>query len=219
MSDKNLRPWANLGTERIKSFSDGVFSIVITLLVLELHVPRLDEPRSGAELIWALVALWPKIASYVASFIVIGIYWIAHHNFFHYVHHTNRNLLWLNNFYLMAVSLIAFSADMLGSYPENKVAVFAYGFNLVLVGCFLSALWYYGVTRKLVTENHGHLVLRATRVIITVPIVLYGIAMIFALINVHVSLVLFVVVPLIYITPGILELILEASARASESKR
>jgi uncharacterized membrane protein len=217
MTEKKARPWANLGTERIKSFSDGVFSIVITLLVLELHVPKLDEPHSGSELIWALLAIWPKFASYFASFIVIGIYWIAHHNFFHYVHHTNRNLLWLNNFYLMAVSLIAFSAAMLGSYPENKVAVFAYGLNLVLVGLALNALWHYGIRRKLVTEEHGLFVFRATRVIISVPVVLYAIAMGFSFVNLHVSLLLYVLVPLIYIIPGVLELILEASARASEA--
>jgi uncharacterized membrane protein len=218
MSEKAPRPWANLGTDRVKAFSDGVFSIVITLLVLELHVPKLEAPASGSELIWALVAIWPKLLTYFASFIVIGIYWIAHHNLFHYVHRSNRNLLWLNNFYLMAVSLIAFTADMLGSYPDNRVAVFFYGLNLVVVGFCLSALWAYVIKTGLVSEGHG-LVLHAIRVIVSVPVVLYSIAVVFAFINTRVSLALFFAVPLIYITPGVLELILEASAKASEKKK
>ena len=217
MADEKLRPWANLGTERIKAFSDGVFSIVITLLVLELHVPVLEVKESGSELIWALVAIWPKLLTYVASFVVVGIYWIAHHNFFHYVHRTNRSLLWLNNLYLMAVSLIAFSAGMLGSYPDNKVAVFAYGMNLVLVGSALSSMWIYVIKQKMINE-HGLLVIRATRIIVAMPVAIYFFASCMALISTRISLCLFVLVPFCYITPGILEFILEKSARASEKR-
>jgi uncharacterized membrane protein len=217
VGNEDPRPWANLGTERIKAFSDGVFSIVITLLVLELRVPTLQSPASGSELMWALVAIWPKILTYAASFIVVGIYWIAHHNFFHYTHRTNRSLLWLNHFYLMSVSLIAFSAGLIGSYPDNKVAVFFYGLNLVMVGICLSAMWAYVMKRHMVNEQ-ALLIMRATRVIVAIPIALYFLAMLAAFVNTRVSLALFVLVPLIYVTPGALEWVLEKSARAAERR-
>jgi uncharacterized membrane protein len=217
LAPENQRPWTNLGTERIKAFSDGVFSIVITLLVLELHVPVLESPSSGSELMWALVAIWPKILTYAASFIVVGIYWIAHHNFFHYTHRTNRALLWLNNFYLMSVSLIAFTAGLIGSYPGNKVAVFFYGLNLVMVGIFLSSMWAYVMKHGMVNE-HGLLVMRATRVIVAIPVALYSLAMLAAFVDTRISVALFVLVPLIYVTPGALEWVLEKSARAEERR-
>jgi uncharacterized membrane protein len=217
MANESPRPWTNLGTERIKAFSDGVFSIVITLLVLELHVPVLESPASGSELMWALVAIWPKILTYAASFIVVGIYWIAHHNFFHYTHKTNRSLLWLNHFYLMSVSLIAFTAGLIGSYPSNRVAVFFYGLNLVMVGSFLSAMWAYVMKHRMVNE-HALLIMRATRIIVAIPVALYFLAMLAAFIDTRISILLFVLVPLLYITPGALEWVLEKSARAAEGK-
>ncbi len=215
MSNKELRPWENFGTDRIKAFSDGVFSIVITILVLELHVPVIDTPGSGSELMWGLVAIWPKIVTYFATFLVVGIYWIAHHNFFHYTHRSNRGLLWLNNLYLMTVSVLAFTAGMIGSYPENKVAVFFYGLNLLLIGTALSLLWWYVIKNDMVNE-HAKLVVRATRVIIRIPMLLYFIAMLFAFVNVHVSLAIYIIVPAVYIIPGGLELVLEKSARLAK---
>jgi len=97
---------------------------------------------------WALVAIWPKILSYVASFVVVGILLDRPPNIFHYIHRSNRRLLWLNHFYLMAVSLVAFTAGVIGSYPDNKVAVFFYGLNLVMVGLALSSMWWYVITRR-----------------------------------------------------------------------
>lgn len=218
MSEPGLRPWRALGTDRTKSFSDGVFSIVITLLVLELHVPPITVKESGSELIWALVGIWPSLVTYVASFVVVGIYWIAHHNLFHYVHRVDRGLLWLNNLYLMSVSLIAFTGAMLSHYPENKVSVFFYGANLVLVGSSLTGLWAYSLRRKMLTE-HARLVLKATFIVIILPIITYLIAMLMAFINLRVSLILYIVVPAVYITPGVIEHLLEYSARLTERRK
>lgn len=217
MSLKNLRPWQNFSTDRVKSFSDGVFSIVITLLVLELHVPSLLQASSGRELGLALLALWPKLLTYIASFVVIGIYWIAHHNLFHYVQRSTRSILWINNFYLMSVSLIAFSADMLGSYPENKMAVLAYGLNLVMVGIFLNLLWYYAAGAGLIVEEHQGMMLNAVRVIIRIPVVVYAIGSLLAFVNTRLSLLLYILVPIVYVTPGLLERLLESNARAHEA--
>ena len=109
------RPVAGLSTHRIEAFSDGVFAIAITLLVLNLQVP---EIATVSELASKLGALWPKLVSYVLSFMVVGIYWVAHHNTFHYIKRSDRNLLWLNILMMLFVVFIPFPAALLGQYPQ-----------------------------------------------------------------------------------------------------
>ena len=213
------RLWTDFGTERLKAFSDGVFSIVITLLVLELKVPHLDAPEDWEELVWALSSLWPKLLAYVASFVVVGIYWLAHHNAFRYISRTKRPLLWINNFYLMSVSLIAFSAAMLGEYPNNKLASMLYGLNLVLVGLCLLGLWHYATANGLVDDHHHPKVLRATKLLSVVPVVLYSLATLLSLVSVKLALLMYVLVPTLYVMPGLLERFLEAAAKRAEAER
>src|SRR6266480_1695989 len=81
-------------TARIEAFSDGVFAIAITLLVLELKVPREHEP---GELAPALLALWPSYLAFLTSFATIGIMWINHHRLFNLIHRSNQGLLIANS--------------------------------------------------------------------------------------------------------------------------
>src|SRR5580693_5887341 len=83
------------GVERLEAFSDGVFSIAITLLVLEIHVPPMDAAGSGG--LWrALAEQWPSYAAYALSFAIIGIMWANHHNIFRYIARTNHAFLMWN---------------------------------------------------------------------------------------------------------------------------
>jgi hypothetical protein len=86
-----------LSTRRIEAFSDGVLSVVITLLVLQLSLPIASTGASEPELTRLFVESIPKIFSYVISFAVVGIFWVAHHNLFHFIIRADRVLLWLNN--------------------------------------------------------------------------------------------------------------------------
>ena len=86
------------GNERILALSDGVFAIAITLLVLSLEVPDTAPPGG---LVMLLPEMLPKMAGHVITFAILGIYWIAHHNMFKYVHRHDRTLLWLNNLFLL----------------------------------------------------------------------------------------------------------------------
>ena len=95
--------------ERLIFFSDAVFAIVMTLLILDIRAPD-DVPSNRAPtevpiLVWAL---WPKFLSYMLSFLVIGTYWIAHHQTFRYVRSYDRTLLWLNLLFLLSISFIPF---------------------------------------------------------------------------------------------------------------
>jgi len=124
---------------RIVAFSDGVFAIAITLLVLNLEVP---EHIAGDDLTKYLLEQWPDLLAYVISFAVIGRFWIVHHRFFASVVSFDGRLLGLNLFYLGWVALFPFSAQVLGDHGGDSAAIVLYSINLagiVLVGILMAA--------------------------------------------------------------------------------
>jgi uncharacterized membrane protein len=112
---------------RIEAFSDGVFAIVLTLLVLEIKVPILAEPASDAALLRALFEQLPVLASCIVSFFIIAIFWVSHHQFWHRLHHADWPLLWLNNIVLLFVVFIPFPTWMFGAYPTLHTPAVAFG--------------------------------------------------------------------------------------------
>jgi uncharacterized membrane protein len=100
-----------LNKNRIEALTDGVFAVVMTLLVLDISVPQIsshyaiDSVAAGTELLKRLFDLWPKILSFGISFVILAIYWVAHHRQFHYIKHSNRALIWINIMFLMATCL------------------------------------------------------------------------------------------------------------------
>jgi uncharacterized membrane protein len=126
-------------TARIESFSDAVFAVAITLLILNITVPQLaDESALGA----ALRDLTPHFVSFFISFVVIGLYWMAHHAVFRYIRRHDRTLLWLNLFFLLSIVVMPFSTNLLGEYGTTLAVVF-YATNLFLVGVMLTLIWVY----------------------------------------------------------------------------
>ncbi len=123
-----------LGKTRIEAFSDGVFAVAITLLVLNLQVPQLAASVVSRELLPKLFELWPKLLIYVLSFVIVGIYWVAHHNTFNYIKRSDRFLLWLNLLLLLCIVFIPFPTALIGQYPEQQISVVIYGGTLV-IGC------------------------------------------------------------------------------------
>ena len=119
-------------TSRIETFSDGVFAIVITLLVLELHVPKIENRENWYELLGALVGLIPQFLGYVISFFFVAVFWVAHHQFFHTLNFSRRGLLWLNNLFLFFVTFIPFPTALLGAYYQNLTAVIFFGTTFFL---------------------------------------------------------------------------------------
>lgn len=100
-------------TARLETLADGVFAIVMTLLVFELRIPEL--PGAAAADLWAaVVLLGPSLLSFIVSFLVLGVYWVGHHSQFQHIRRADQTLLWLNILFLMCVSLVPFSAGMLG---------------------------------------------------------------------------------------------------------
>ena len=140
--------------DRLIFFSDAVFAIVMTLLILEIRAPD-NVPSDVAatevpNLVWAL---WPKFFSYVLSFLVIGTYWIAHHQTFRYVRSYNRTLLWLNLVFLLSISFIPFPTDLLGEYGELRFSVIFYAASLGMARLLLAVVWWYIVAGPIRTGD------------------------------------------------------------------
>lgn len=113
---------------RLESFSDGVFAIVITLLVLELRLPDVSYDALGS----SLLKLLPSISAYVLSFLLIGMYWVFHHHAYTLIDGVDGVLLWLNIVFLLLISFMPFPTMMLGRYPGQTLPVVFYGCNLLL---------------------------------------------------------------------------------------
>src|SRR5579859_3308398 len=94
-------PSLSLSITRVEAFADGVFAIVITLLILDIHVPQVQGTPVGPQLVQQLIAMWPKYLAYAMSFIIVGVYWVGHHAQFRYIRHANRTLLWINILFFM----------------------------------------------------------------------------------------------------------------------
>ena len=125
---------------RIVYFSDAVFAIAITLLVLQIRVPAGLSPT---ELPSALVEMWPRFLSYLISFTVIGSFWRAHHRIFRHIRSYDESLIYLNLLFLMCVAFLPFSASLIGEYGSQPVAFEIYAGNVAATGLLLGGAWWH----------------------------------------------------------------------------
>jgi uncharacterized membrane protein len=129
---------------RLEAFSDGVFAIAITLLVLGLHVPDVGD----GSLAHALYRQWPADVSYAVSFITIGIIWVNHHNVFRHLERCDRRLLFLNVLMLLTVALIPYPTALISHYartPNATAAAVFYGAVMVVMALCFNAIWHYSI--------------------------------------------------------------------------
>jgi uncharacterized membrane protein len=199
-----------MDTKRIEALADGVFAIAMTLLVLEVHVPDVAPPVTGAALWGSMVALARNLAGYGVSFVILGTLWIGLHNQFHFIRRTDRTLLWINVFFLMCVSFLPFGTALLAKYSDQPLAAVVYGGTLVLAGVFLHANWSYATRgRRLVDAGLDEQVVRRARVRIRVGLAVYGVATAVSVLSMAASLALFATMPIVYMLPGEVDLHLE----------
>jgi len=194
-------------TGRIEAFSDGVFAIAITLLVIEIGVPHLDEEPGGTTLFGALVERWPSYLGYVISFLQIGVIWANHHNRFRFIVRSDHVLLFLNILFLMCVAFIPFPTALLAEYldgtaAERETAGVIYAGTLAVTAVFFTVLWLYAaVNRRLVNRNlEPHLLRTMTRRYL-LGTVAYLLVFLLAFVNVAASLALIVALALLFVLP------------------
>ncbi len=140
MSEGGGRPVLDrrgLAKNRIEALADGIFAVAMTLLVLDIKSPQNFTLETTGELVGYLLTLEHSFAMYAISFLVLAIFWIAHHVLFHFVRHVDRRLLWLNVTFLLLVTFVPFSTDLLGDHGHLPLPVVVYGVNLIALGALL----------------------------------------------------------------------------------
>lgn len=132
---------AGRDTGRIEAFSDGVFAIALTLLVLDLHVP--DRLGRGESLWTAVGGLWPQYLGYALSFVIIAINWVYHHRKFRAIVRYDTTLIWINLAFLFFVALVPFPTSLLSEYAPDPAAVSLYAASVAVLGLSSTVLWWY----------------------------------------------------------------------------
>jgi len=139
--------------DRLVAYSDGVFAIAMTLLVLTLEAPDLHGSDINGQLRRYLFDQWPEFFGFVLSFVIVGRYWIAHHRLFQVVRRTDPTFIALNLVLLFFVVLLPYPTELFGDYPSTRVAVIFYSAALTVTGLSMTALGHYaGQNHRLVDE-------------------------------------------------------------------
>ncbi len=119
---------------RVEAFSDGIFAIIVTLLVLEIKVPHINSSESIPEMATALYRLAPKFIAWIISFFTVCVIWVNHHRIFESLKVIDQRFFWLNANLLLWCSFLPFPTALMGDYPTNKIAVSFYGAISFMMG-------------------------------------------------------------------------------------
>ncbi|MCJ7726260.1 MAG: TMEM175 family protein [Acidimicrobiia bacterium] len=189
----------HFSTDRLKTLTDGVIAIVITLLVLELSVPVVKElPHSDG--LWPEVrGLWREYLAYVVSFFIVGLLWLYHHNVFRHIKAADGRLLLLNMFYLLAVSIMPFSSALVAKNSDERLAAVIYGASLFLAAASMAAIFAYASYRKrLVDENMTDAFIRRENITAAAVTILLAIAAVLGIINAAFTYIILALVGVFY---------------------
>ena len=144
-------------TTRVEAFSDGVFAIAITLLILEIKVPKMDVHMTNSQLFTSLMNLWPSYFAFLLSFAAVLIMWINHHGFFKYLRKIDSAFLFANGFLLLMVTFINFPTAILAKYIDTPAFIIASAFycgSMVIISIAYNLLWFSAAfKRKLVKDE------------------------------------------------------------------
>ncbi len=192
-----------MSKDRLEAFSDGVFAIILTLLVLELHAPNVSDHSSLSQYAAAMAPLIPKVVSFVLTFVMICIHWVSHHYFFRHIGRVTIGLVWLNNLFLLWLCFLPFPTAMLGDHPTDQFPILLYGVDSLLGALTFFAFRSYASHAKLFKEAEFA---KAQGPKHSIPaITLYTLSILLSFVNVYLSLACFFIVPLLYFVPNMIQ--------------
>lgn len=137
------------GLDRVVNFSDGVFAIAITLLVLNFRIPHIPSHHTNAQLLDALADEWGTFLGFALSFWVIARYWIAHHRLSILLRHVDSTFIALNLALLASVVFLPFPTEVVGLYGSTTTAVVFYASAMTVTGLLSTGVWQYALARGL----------------------------------------------------------------------
>ena len=186
---------------RVEAFSDGVFAIIITLLVLDIKVPDFEKNQKMGDAISLLWEQRSEIFSWALSFLMVGVGWMQHHNIIHMAKRMDLGMIWINLFTLMGFCLVPFTMKMMAVYPLDPAVITLFGMDLALTTltmCWMFRyIWKYELKSTYdykVTGRH------VTFTFIAAP-VLYTVASLSAWLSPYLSYSIFILLPVCFIFP------------------
>ena len=182
-------------TARLETFSDGVFAIAATLLILEVH-------RAGGSPAHGLVHAWPSYAAYAISFLTIGIIWVNHHTVFQQVARADRTFLFINIVFLMIVAFSPFPTRVLAETLRggSHAGAFAYGLTFTLMAISFGALWFYAALgRRLIAEDADARIVSGISRSFLPGSFSYGLATLSSLLSAYLAVALYAAIALFYV--------------------
>jgi len=190
---------------RLEALGDGIFSVAMTILAIELKIPSIQ----GSSLKYFLHGLYEtrhELLCYFISFIVLGIMWFGHRMVFEYIYRTNRYFIFLGVLFYMMICLVPFSTRFLAVHTLQWYAILMYGLNLSCCNLALFAQWQYGIKRPTLHARMlpGEVRKEANRLFLISPI-LYGIAIAFSFHIPLVSIIIYFFTPILYLLPNKLD--------------
>ena len=178
---------------RLDQLSDGIFAIVMTVLVFQIQLPSVLTPQSNLELWHEIENLFPLLLSYVLSFALLFTYWRAHHFFVSvYAKNIDSTLTNINALFFMLVSLIPFSANILGQFYDYQLAIAIFGVHIILIG--LTLFWmrrYVLYSDQIKNPEISQHEIRGSTIRTLAPVIFSIIAILLSFISTEVSLLLF----------------------------
>jgi uncharacterized membrane protein len=197
-----------IGTTRLESFSDGVISIIITIMVLTIKIPDVTKSSSAWVFRHELEHLLPYIISYAFSFMMIGIFWINHHHMFHLLEKTDESLLVQNLFFLFFMSLIPLGTAMVSANPKLPESASVYGGIMLLTTISFAIMRMHTLRKNLVHKDADKKITNTIRWISVkaktksiVGSIAYLCAVPLAFVNVYLTYFIFLIPPIIFFIP------------------
>ena len=181
---------------RVLALTDGVFAIIITLLVLDIHVPELSAHE---HLRTAISDVRPSFISFVIAFIVAAMQWTGHRDLFTLIRYTDRGIIWLNLLTLFAVCLLPFGSALLSHYYEDPLALRMFGLILMGTSIARTAIWAYATRRpSLIPEPLDRASIWSGLALSAFPVVIYIVAFAIAGVSPQASLAVYASGPVLY---------------------
>ncbi len=198
MKQKAPNVTSYLTTLRIEALEDGVFSIAMTLLVLNLKIPD----TSDKSVFLSIVEIWPNLLTFFGSFLLLGVYWFGHRTALHYIKNADHVFHWLGIIILMFVSIVPFSASMIAKYYKDQGAIILYGLNLIAISLTMYWQWSYATSGYRLTDRDlpAYIICFAKNRFIFPPIA-YSIAICLSFVSTLIPLIFYTVIPVFYILP------------------
>lgn len=193
-----------MNKQRLEALAEGIFAIVMTLLVIEIQVPEIHHTVTNYELFEAIAKLTPLFLSYILSFLVLATFWRAHvFMISYYTKEIDNHVININILFFMLIGLIPFSSHLLGTYPESQFAVIWYGINISMISISLYILRIYlKLTKKLDFEKFNSKDRRYSRIRLLIPLISTILVIPISFWNTSVSIFIYTFIVLFNFFPG-----------------